>query len=154
MRQFWSCYQRFAYDYLQFRIFLSHSCTISNFYKKNWNVSVVISDLNEALTGKEMRQQPTAKVLFNSVNRSWRISTSHNSIQRNQIFTIFKIIQQSNMVPLSCLAKKNRTWGKKSSVYFWKLRFQARNALKTSIFSDKLIFFPQVEILIFLCEAT
>ena len=51
-------------------------------------------------------------------NRSWRISTTPNT---TKIFLIiFKLIQQSNMVILSCLAKKNQNLNsrKKSSVYY------------------------------------
>ena len=41
-------------------------------------------------------------------------------------------VQQSVMVILSCLAKKNQNLNsrKKSSVYYWKLCFQVRNAHK------------------------
>ena len=63
-------------------------------------------------------------------NRSWRISTTLNT---TKIFLIiFKLIQQSIMVILSCLVKKNQNLNsrKKSSVYYWKLRFQGRNACK------------------------
>ena len=51
-------------------------------------------------------------VLFSScsrslaLNRSWLISTTPNTTKF--FLTIFKLIQQSNMVILSCLAKKNR----------------------------------------------
>ena len=87
-------------------------------------------------------------------NRSWRISTTPNTTKFFLI--IFKLIQQSNMVILSCLAKKN--WNlnsrKKSSVYYWKLRFPARNTLKPPFSVIKWTFFPQVQISIFLCEAT
>ena len=63
-------------------------------------------------------------------NRSWRISTTPNTTKFFLI--IFKLIQQSIMVILSCLAKKNQNLNsrKKSSVYYWKLRFQGRNACK------------------------
>ena len=51
-------------------------------------------------------------------NRSWRISTTPNA---TKIFLIiFKLIQQSIMVILSCLVKKNQNLNsrKKSSVYY------------------------------------
>ena len=58
-------------------------------------------------------------------NRSWRISTTPNTT-KNFLF-VFKLIQQSNMVILSWLAKKNQNLNlrKKSSVYYWKLHFKA-----------------------------
>ena len=62
-------------------------------------------------------------------NKSWRISTTPNT---TKFFILFKLIQQFNMVILSCLAKKNLNLNlrKKSSVYYWKLHFQARNPHK------------------------
>ena len=56
--------------------------------------------------------------------------------RHNQIFFIpFKLIQQSNMVILSCLARKNQNLNarKKSSVYFWKVKFVGISALKTQL---------------------
>jgi hypothetical protein len=41
------------------------------------------------------------------LNKSWRISTTPNTTKL--FFTIFKLIQQSNMVILSCPAKKNQS---------------------------------------------
>ena len=51
-----------------------------------------------------------------SFNRSWRISTTPNTTKYFLIH--FKLIQQSNMVILSCLTKKNQNLNlrKKSSV--------------------------------------
>ena len=46
-------------------------------------------------------------------NRSWRISTTPNT---TNFFILFKLIQQSNMVILSCLAKKNQCEDKKVSL--------------------------------------
>ena len=58
---------------------------------------------------------------------------------------LFKLIQQSNMVILSCLAKKNQNLNarKKSSVYYWKLRFQGRNAHEPPFSGINWIFFPR-----------
>ena len=69
---------------------------------------------------------------------------------------IFKLMQQSNMVILSCLAKKNRNLNlrKKSSVYYWKGRFVGVSALKMQLSVINWTFFPQIQILIFLREAT
>ena len=71
-------------------------------------------------------------------------------------FILFKLIQQSNMVILSCLAKKNQNLNlrKKSSVYYWKLHFQGRNAHKPPFSVINWTFFPQIQISIFLREAT
>ena len=51
-------------------------------------------------------------------NRSWRISTTPDTTKLFLI--IFKLIEQSNMVILSCLAMKNQNLNarKKSSVYY------------------------------------
>ena len=71
--------------------------------------------------------------LLSCFNRSWRISTTPNT---THIFLIiFKLIQQSNMVILSCLAKKNQNLNsrKKSSVYYWKGRFVGVSVLKTQL---------------------
>ena len=87
-------------------------------------------------------------------NRSWRISTTPNTTKFFLI--IFKLIQQSIMVILSCLTKKNQnlnSW-KKSSVYYWKLRFQGRNACKLPFLVINWTFFPRIQILIFLCQTT
>ena len=87
-------------------------------------------------------------------NRSWRISTTPNT---TKIFLIiFKLIQQSNIVILSCLVKKNQNLNlrKKKSVYYWKLRFQGRNACKLPFLVINWTFFPQIQISIFLREAT
>ena len=48
------------------------------------------------------------------LNRSWRKSTTPNTT--NFFLITFKLIQQSDMVILSCLANKNKR--KKSSVYY------------------------------------
>ena len=87
-------------------------------------------------------------------NRSWRISKIPNTTKFFLI--IFKLIQQSIMVILSCLAKKNQNLNsrKKSSVYYWKLRFQGRNACKLPFLVINWTFFPRIQILIFLREAT
>ena len=60
------------------------------------------------------------------------------------------------MVILSCLAKKNQNLNlrKKSSVYYWKLHFQGRNAHKPPFSVINWTFFPQIQISIFLREAT
>ena len=96
---------------------------------------------------------PVSKIL-ELFNRSWRISTTPKT---TKIFLIiFKLIQQSIMVILSCLAKKNQNLNlrKKSSVYYWKLRFQGRNACKLPFLVINWTFFPRIQILIFLCETT
>ena len=63
-------------------------------------------------------QQPQNQCMqYYVFNRSWRISTTPNT---TKIFLIiFKLIKQSNMVTMSCLAKKNQNLNsrKKSSVY-------------------------------------
>ena len=79
--------------------------------------------------------------------------------QPNSFLIIFKLIQQSNnynMVILSCLAKKNQNLNlrKKSSVYYWKLHFQGRNACKLPFLVINWTFFPRIQILIFLRETT
>ena len=84
------------------------------------------------------------------LNRSWRISTTPNTTKHFLI--IFKLIQQSKMVILSCLAKKNQNLNsrKKSSVYYWKGRFVGVSGLKTQLSVINWTFFPQIQILIFL----
>ena len=42
----------------------------------------------------------------------------------------------------------------KSSVYYWKLRFQGRNACKPPFSVINWTFFPRIQILISLCETT
>ena len=60
------------------------------------------------------------------------------------------------MVILSCLAKKN--WNlnlrKKSSLYYWKGRFVGISGWKTQLSVINWTSFPQVQILLFLREAT
>ena len=88
------------------------------------------------------------------LNRSWRISTTRKT---TKIFLIiFKLIQQYIMVILSCVAKKNKNLNlrKKSSVYYWKLRFQGRNTCKLPFLVINWTFFPRIQILFFLCETT
>ena len=53
------------------------------------------------------------------LNRRWHISATPNTTKK--ICALFKLIQRSNMVTLSCLAKKNQNLNlrKKSSVYYW-----------------------------------
>ena len=65
-----------------------------------------------------------------TINRSWRLSTTPNTIKK--ILIIFKLIQQFIMVILSCLAKKKSKFEieKKNSVYYWKLHFHGGNACK------------------------
>ena len=94
------------------------------------------------------------KDLWILLNRSWRISTTPNTTKN--ILIIFKLIQQSNMVILSCLAKKNQNLNlrKKSSVYYWKGRFVGVSGLKTQLSVINWTFFPRIQILIFLREAT
>ena len=52
--------------------------------------------------------------------------------------------------------RKIKIWiqGKKSSVYYWKLPFQGRNACKLPFLVINWTFFPRIQILIFLCETT
>ena len=87
-------------------------------------------------------------------SRSWHISTTPNT---SKIFLIiFKLLQQSNMVILSCLAKKN--WNlnsrKKSSLYYWKGRFVGISGWKTQLSVINWTFFPGIQILIFLRKTT
>ena len=72
-------------------------------------------------------------VIFKVFNRRWHISTTPNTTKN--ICTLFKLIQRSNMVTLSYLAKKIRIWtrGKKSSVYYWKWRFLKVCGMKTQL---------------------
>ena len=73
------------------------------------------------------------------LNRSWRISTTPNT---TKIFLIiFKLVQQSIMVILSCLAKKNLNLRKKSSVCVLKVAFSRQKRLLTSLVSNKLNYF-------------
>ena len=118
---------------------------------------VLPKDIKYSVTGLIMctvihkRVWTISEVAF---NRSWRISTTPNT---TKIFLIIlKLIQQSIMVILSCLAKKNQNLNsrKKSSVYYWKLRFQGRNACKLPFLVINWTFFPRIQILIFLPEAT
>ena len=90
-------------------------------------------------------------VLF---NRCWHISTTPNTPKF--FFIRSKLIQGSNMVILSCLAKKNQNLNarKKSSVYYWKGRFVGISGLKTHLSLINWTFFPRIQILIFHCEAT
>ena len=76
--------------------------------------------------------------------------------QPKNFFIPFKLIQQSNMVILSCLAKKNQNLNarKKSSVYSWKGRFMGVSALKTQLSVINWTFFPRIQILIFLRETS
>ena len=53
--------------------------------------------------GHKLFLESSAIYLF---NRSWRITETPNTT--NFFLIVFKFIQQSNMVILSCLAKKNR----------------------------------------------
>ena len=87
------------------------------------------------------------------INRSWRISTTPSTTKFFLI--IFKLTQQSIMVILSCLVKKNQNLNsrKNSSVYYWKLRFPARNTHKPHFSVIKWTFFPQFQISIILREA-
>ena len=88
------------------------------------------------------------------INRSWRISTTPNT---TKIFLIiFKLIQESIMVILSCLARKNQNLNsrKKTSVYYWELHFQGRNACKLPFLVINWFFFPRIQILSFLRETT
>ena len=66
-------------------------------------------------------------------NRRWHIFTTPNTTQN--FWTLFKLIQPSDMVTLSCLAKKNPKLNlrKKSSVYYWKWRFPKVCGLKTQL---------------------
>ena len=90
----------------------------------------------------------------NCFYRSWDISTTPNVTKF--FFIPFKLIQQPNMVTLSYLAKKNQNLNarKKSSVYYWKLRFQGWNAHEPPFSGINWNFFPCIQTLIFLREAT
>ena len=89
-------------------------------------VNLFVKNLDDTIDDDKLRQEfapfgtvTSAKVIFlNRFNRSWRISTTPNTTKNFLI--IFKLIQQSIMVILSCLAKKNQNLNlrKKSSVYY------------------------------------
>jgi hypothetical protein len=83
-------------------------------------------------------------------NRSWRISKIPNTTKFFLI--IFKLIQQSIRVILSCLAKKNRTLNsrEKSSVYYWKGSFVDLSGLKTQLSVINWTFFSRISISIIL----
>ena len=85
-----------------------------------------------------------------------KVARIHNSQHNQKICTLFKLIQPSNMVTLSCLAKKNQNLNprKKSSVYYWKWRFPKVCGMKTQLSLMNWTFFPRVQILIFLRRAT
>ena len=87
-------------------------------------------------------------------NRRWRMSTTPNTTNFFFFLIIFKLIQQSIMVILSCLAKKNQNLNsrEKSSVYYWKGRFAGISALKTHLLVINWTFILQI--LIFLHETT
>ena len=74
-------------------------------------------------------------------NRSWHIFTTPNT---TKIFLIiFKLIQQSNMVILSCLEKINQNLNarKKKFSLFLKREFRGHFSLENATFSNKLNFF-------------
>ena len=95
-------------------------------------------------------------------NRSWCISTAPNTTKLFLI--IFKLIEQSDMVILSCLSKKNRNLNlrKKKLSLLLKVAFSSHKYPQTSLFSNKVnflpfgesTFFPRVQFSIFLHEAT
>ena len=92
-----------------------------------------------------------------SLNRYWRISTNPDTSKKK--YPLLKLMQESSMVPLSWLMKKN--WnlnlGKKSSFCIENGTFYLKLSvikLKSSIFSTKWTFFPQVQIFIFLHKST
>ena len=72
-----------------------------------------------SVVGSLIQKRPTrSQIISVVINRSWRLSTTPNTTKFFLI--IFKLIQQSIMVILSCLAKKNQNLNsrKKSSVYY------------------------------------
>ena len=73
------------------------------------------------------------EIISKYINRRWHISTTPNTTKK--FCTPFKLIQQSNMVTLSGLAKKNQNLNprKKSSVYYWKWRFPKVCGMKTQL---------------------
>ena len=88
------------------------------------------------------------------INRSWCISTTPNTTKICLI--ILKLIQQSIIEILSCPVKKNPKLefeGTKFSLLL-KVEFSRQKRLQTFLISNKLNFFPRIQILIFLHEAT
>jgi hypothetical protein len=77
------------------------------------------------------------------LNRRWHISKTPNTTKK--LCALFKLMQPSNMVTLSCLAKKNQilNLSKKSSVYYWKSSFQATNFRKSPFSVINWTFFPR-----------
>ena len=86
-------------------------------------------------------------------NRSWHISTTPNT---TNFFTILKPIQQSNLVILSCPLQKNQNLNLREKKFrlLLEVEFSSQKRQQTSIFGNNPKFFPQVQILIFLCEET
>ena len=84
--------------------------------------------------------------MYLSINRRWHLSTTPNTTKK--CCTLFKLIQPSDMVALR--AEKPREEKskfepeKKSSVYYWKLSFQATNFSKSPFSVINWTFFPQV----------
>ena len=93
-------------------------------------------------------------VIFKVFNRRWHISTTPNTTKR--FCKVFKLMQQSNMVTLSCLAKKNQNLSprKKKFSLVPKMEVCGLKTQQISIFSTKLNFFPRVQTLIVLHQAT
>ena len=88
-------------------------------------------------------------VSFFYFNRSWRISST--TPNTDKIFLIiFKLIQQSITVILSCLARKNQNWirGKKL-ILLLKAAFSRQKCLQTSLLSNKLNFFLEFKFWVF-----
>ena len=73
------------------------------------------------------------------------VSTTPNTT--NIFCTLSKLIQPSNMVTLSSLAKK-------ISVYYWKLSFHATNFRNSPFSVINWTFFPRIQIFIFIREST
>ena len=76
-----------------------------------------------------------------SFNRRWHISTTPHTTKK--FCTLFKLIQPSNMVTLSCLAKKNQNLNprKKKFSLLQKVELSCHKIWEISIFSNKLNFF-------------
>ena len=92
-----------------------------------------------------------------TLNSYWRISTNPDTSKKK--YYLLKLMQESYMVPLSWSMKKNKNLnlGKKSSFCIENGTFYLKLSvikLKSSIFSTKWTFFPQVQIFIFLHKST
>ena len=74
-------------------------------------------------------------------NRRWHISTTSNATKK--FCTLLKLIQQCNMVTLSCLVKKNQNLNlrKKRFSLLLKVAFSSQKYPLTSLFSNRVNFF-------------